>query len=115
MASPVRTQLRAGSAMSELDVQVRLGFSTVVTVNEVIGEPLLPRALQETMTPAGRDVARTSTGATGTPTGTAGLVGADSAEVPTRFVAVATNVYVVPLVSPVIVQVLTPSPLSGTV
>jgi hypothetical protein len=115
VTSPVTTQVRAGGPTSALVVHCLVGSSTEVTVYPVTAAPLAAAVDHDTVARASPATAVIMSGAVGTATGTTAGEGAEAVDVPTRFVAVATNVYVVPLVSPVIVQVLTPSPPSGTV
>jgi hypothetical protein len=58
----------------------------------VTAAPLAAAGDHDTVAEPERAVARTSTGAVGTATGTTAGEGAEAADVPTRFVAVATNV-----------------------
>lgn len=81
-----------------------------VTVYLVIGEPPLSAGGVQVTTDEAfwPDVAFTLSGAVGGPDGTAGAEAADAGPVPIAFVAVTVNVYGVPLVSPVTVQVRAP-------
>ena len=78
-----------------------------VRAEEVIGEPPLAGAVQDTDAEALPAVALTPVGVPGT-VGAVGVTGddaADGADVPTAFEAVTVNVYAVPLLSPVTVAV----------
>ena len=68
----------------------------------MIGAPFAAGAVHSTVTLPVPEVAVTPVGALGTPAGVTVADGADAAEVPTPFVAVAVNVYSEPFVSPVI-------------
>ena len=71
--------------------------------------PLLAGAVQVTTAEAFPGVADTPVGAPGTVLGVTAALGDDAGEVPAALVAVAVNVYAVPLVSPETVPVVAPA------
>ena len=91
-----------------VDANVRAGWATVpmngVTTYPVIAEPLFAGATHDTDADALPATAVGAAGATGAPTVTV-LLPALCAPVPIAFFAATRNVYVVPLVSPVMVWV----------
>jgi hypothetical protein len=76
-----------------------------VTVYSVIADPPFDAgAVQEICTDVLPRSATTSVGASGTVAGTTALEATEAVESPTAFVAITVNVYEVPLVNPVTMQ-----------
>jgi hypothetical protein len=87
----------------EPPVAVKLPVFELTVYVVIVAPPVLLGAVKEIVASPSPPVALTLVGAPGGPAGTTELLVPDDVLVPTAFVAVTVNVYVVPLVRPVIV------------